>query len=383
MKSLSEIVNSTFFEHYHYQATNFFSAPGRVNLIGDHTDYNDGYVLPAAINFGTTIAAAPRGDKLVRIIASDFNEDYALLRLDELAYDPERSWINYIAGTLSATQEMFGQIKGMDLVISGNVPIGAGLSSSASLETALLNMVRHFNGLKFSGIEAAVIGQKAENNFAGCNCGIMDQVISALGKEDHAMLLDCRNLTYRDAKLPSNLNILIINSNVRRGLVDSAYNERRKQCEDAAAALDKQALRDVSIRELVDKKDLLTSSQYKRAKHVVSENLRTISAFEALQKGDVEKLSYLMKESHISLRDDFEVTTKELDSLVEMTSDIIGNKGGVRMTGGGFGGCVVALTPESLINDIKETIKYDYPALFGLDADIYSCKATRGPFREY
>lgn len=377
-----QMLKEQFKSHYGYETELVFHAPGRVNLIGDHTDYNDGFVLPAAINFGTDIAASLNNDQTVRVRAIDCNNETTEFDLNDVQFDDGKMWVNYVRGTLLALMDTYPEIKGADLVVSGNVPLGAGLSSSASFEVAILKTFAELNDIPLDGVKAALMGQAAENNFVGCNCGIMDQLISAMGKEGHAMLLDCRSLTFEDAPIPSDLDIVIINSNVKRGLVDSEYNTRREQCEKVASQLGKKALRDVSLQELDANKAELSEVEYRRAKHVITESERTELALEAMKNNDIATLSDLMKSSHNSLRDDFEVTTKELDGLVTMIDSVIGLKGGTRMTGGGFGGCVVALVPSHLVPTVFSVVKSQYPAEFGLEADIYVCTASVGAFRK-
>jgi galactokinase len=377
-----QMLKEQFKSHYGYETELVFHAPGRVNLIGDHTDYNDGFVLPAAINFGTDIAASLNNDQTVRVLAIDCNNETTEFDLNDVQFDDGKMWVNYVRGTLLALMDTYPEIKGADLVVSGNVPLGAGLSSSASFEVAILKTFAELNDIPLDGVKAALMGQAAENNFVGCNCGIMDQLISAMGKEGHAMLLDCRSLTFEDAPIPSDLDIVIINSNVKRGLVDSEYNTRREQCEKVASQLGKKALRDVSLQELDANKVELSEVEYRRAKHVITESERTELALVAMKNNDIATLSDLMKSSHNSLRDDFEVTTKELDGLVTMIDSVIGLKGGTRMTGGGFGGCVVALVPSHLVPAVFSVVKSQYPAEFGLEADIYVCTASVGAFRK-
>lgn len=355
--------------------------PGRVNLIGDHTDYNDGFVLPAAINYGTDIAASLREDRIVRAIAVDYDNQLIEFDLDNIEFNKDSMWVNYIAGTLIALMEKHPDIKGVDMTVAGNVPQGAGLSSSASFEIAILKTVSQLNNIVLSGSEAALMGQAAENNFVGCNCGIMDQMISAVGEKGNAMLLDCRDLTYKPASIPDGMSLVIINSNVKRGLVDSEYNTRREQCEAVAKHFGQPALRDVSIDQLESAKAELSDELYRRAKHVITESTRTESALAALNAGDMATLSGLMRQSHLSLKGDFEVTTKEMDFIVELVNDVLGSTGGVRMTGGGFGGCVVALTPNEKVDAVKQTIAESYEQETGLRADIYVCVAEDGAFK--
>ena len=356
-------------------------APGRVNLIGDHTDYNDGFVLPAAINFGTSIAASKRNDNMISVVAHDIDSQVTTFSLNSIEFDNEYSWSNYVRGVLKALLKEFPAIKGANLVVSGNVPQGAGLSSSASFEIALIKAISELYELSIDGVKAALLGQAAENNFVGCSCGIMDQLISAMGKENHAMLLDCRSLTFEDAPIPDDLAVLIVNSNVKRGLVDSEYNTRRQQCESVAEFFEQKFLRDVGLEELQSAQGMLEPILYRRAYHVITENLRTLEALDCLKSDKISQLGQLMRQSHQSLKDDFEVTTPEMDFLANWLNDKIGSQGGARMTGGGFGGCVVALLPAELVDESLKDLGSCYNEKFGLHADVYICSVKQGAFR--
>ena len=380
LNSRISLVTEHFIQHYNCQPTNVFHAPGRVNLIGEHTDYNDGFVLPAAINFGTDIAAKLRDDKVVNVLAVDCNGEVNSFNLNRIEFSQEQMWVNYIRGTLQVLQNKYPDIHGADIVVSGNVPQGTGLSSSASFEVAIIKTFASLNNLPLDGVTAALMGQKAENEFVGCNCGIMDQLISAMGKAGHAMLLDCRSLTFEHAIIPEGLSLVIVNSNVKRGLVDSEYNTRREQCEAAAKHFNKPALRDVTFQELEAEQTNLPIKIYQRAKHIITENTRTTQALKALNSNDMVTMSQLMAQSHLSMKNDFEITTPEIDFLVEIINEVLGDKGGVRMTGGGFGGCVIALTPNNLVEKVRSQIEKHYQDETGLQADIYVCVATDGAF---
>jgi galactokinase len=374
------LLEQTFVEHFGYAATQISHAPGRVNLIGDHTDYNGGFVLPAAINFGTWMAGKARNDRTINVVALDCDGERISFSLDDIAFDKVSSWSNYVRGSLIALAKALPDFGGADLVVKGNVPRGAGLSSSASFEVVTLKTMAALYDLPLSGVQAALMGQQAENEFVGCNCGIMDQMISAMGKQHNAMLLDCRSLDIQYARMPEDLAIIIVNSNVKRGLVDSEYNTRRKQCEQAAALLGKTSLRDVTLAELNAAKADLEPILYRRAHHVISESLRTCDMLAALNRHDMAQISTLMAESHDSLKNDFEVTTSQLDILVSLLADKLGEYGGARMTGGGFGGCVVALTERSHVDNVLATLAEDYHAATGLKADVYLCHAVDGAF---
>ena len=377
----TEIIGHIFKQQFEIEPEVICYAPGRVNLLGDHTDYNDGFVLPAAIDVGTTIAASRRDDDQVVAFAEGYSTKVDCFSLENIAFSHEEMWRNYVRGTLKCLRESHTNFGGVNLAITGNVPQGAGLSSSASFEMAILKTIVDLYQLDLDGVTAALMGQRAENEFVGCQCGIMDQLVSALGLEGHAMLLDCRSLTFQDAPIPDGMVILVVNSNVQRGLVDSEYNARRQQCEEVARILNVPALRDVSLEQLNGAKKNLSQEQYRRARHVVSENTRTIAAMTAMKINDIKTLGSLMDLSHDSLRDDYEVTTKELDGLVCIIKSVINDAGGVRMTGGGFGGCVVALIPAELEQAVIAVVEAQYSSQFGLEAEIYRCHASTGAFR--
>jgi galactokinase len=358
----------------------YVQAPGRVNLIGEHTDYNDGFVLPCAIDRGTVVAAAPRDDARVRVVAADWQHE-----LDEFALDApiepraDARWPNYVRGVVKHLLAHGVPLRGLNLAVSGDVPSGAGLSSSASLEVALIQAFKTLQG--FDGLDPttmALIAQAAENRFVGCNCGIMDQLISARGEAGHALLIDCRTLHAQPVALPAGVAVLIVDSRIQRGLVESEYNTRRQQCEAAAAALGVKALRDVTPEMLDGAAYKLAPLVLRRARHIVSENERTLAAAKALAAGDLTTMGRLMAESHASMRDDFEITVPPIDRLAELLQQAIGEEGGARMTGGGFGGCVVALLPESRIDAAREAVQEGYRSPKGDAAPVYLCHAASG-----
>lgn len=377
--SLKEKTQSLFAETFGYPATHTFQAPGRVNLIGEHTDYNDGFVLPCAIDYQTAISAAPRADRTVRVIAADYDNQTDEFSLDApiLAHDSQQ-WSNYVRGVVKHLLNRDKSFGGADLVISGNVPQGAGLSSSASLEVAVGTVFQQLYHLPLDGAQIALNGQEAENQFVGCNCGIMDQLISALGKKDHALLLDCRTLGTRAVSMPQGVAVIIINSNFKRTLVGSEYNTRREQCETGARFFQQPALRDVSLEQFNAVAAELDPLVAKRVRHVLTENQRTLEAADALEKGDLQRMGELMAASHASMRDDFEITVPQIDTLVDIVKETIGDKGGVRMTGGGFGGCIVALVPEDLVSQVQEAVAAQYEAKTGIKETFYVCKASEG-----
>ncbi|ADW74716.1 MULTISPECIES: galactokinase [Rahnella] len=368
-----------FADKFGYPATITIKAPGRVNLIGEHTDYNDGFVLPCAIDYETVIACAQRNDRTIRVIAADFDNDEDSFSLDEpILHSDAHPWANYVRGVVKHLMLRNKDFSGADMVISGNVPQGAGLSSSASLEVAVGQALKSLYDLPLDGVALALNGQEAENQFVGCNCGIMDQLISALGKENHSLLIDCRSLETRAVSMPKNAAVVIINSNVKRGLVDSEYNARREQCEVAARFFGVKALRDVDPALFFSIQDELDPVVARRARHVITENDRTLAAADALASGDLKRMGELMAESHASMRDDFEITVPQIDKLVEIVKEVIGDKGGVRMTGGGFGGCIVALVPEDMVEKVRHAVEQQYHAHSGLKETFYVCTASQG-----
>ncbi|UXH80590.1 galactokinase [Roseateles amylovorans] len=353
-------------------------APGRVNLIGEHTDYNDGFVLPAAIDRDTWVAAGPRTDGLVDALALDEEQADDRFPLSaEPPHYPGGGWRDHVRGTLAQLVPSLISIDGMNLVIAGDVPMGAGLSSSASLALALLRAAQKLAGdPELNGKQLARLAQQAENRFVGCQCGIMDQLASAEGRPEHALLIDCRSLDTRAVPLPEGTTLLIAHSRVKRGLVDSAYNERRAQCEQAARALGVPALRDATL-------DMLNAAQlpdkvFRRARHIITENERVLAATEALRQGDLPRLGELMAASHASMRDDFEITTPAVDQLAAVLQQVAGQDGGARMTGGGFGGCCIALLKKELVPKALEALEAGYRSPEGLPALVYLCEAGPG-----
>lgn len=368
-----------FVDTFGAEPAHYFQAPGRVNLIGEHTDYNDGFVLPCAIDYQAMVAATPRDDNKIVVTAAAFNNQITEFELT-LPIQPstEASWSNYIRGVATALLERDMPLVGANLAVIGNVPQGAGLSSSACLEVCISLTLTRLANQDTSLKDLALIGQEAENRYVGVNCGIMDQMVSARGEEGHAMLLDCRSLDIKSVAIPSNAAVVIINSNKKRGLVDSEYNTRRQQCEAVAKHFGVQALRDISVEMLEACKAELDEVAYRRARHVITEDVRTLEAAEVLPLGNLVRMGELMEQSHISMRDDFEITVSEIDFIVDTVKTVIGKDGGVRMTGGGFGGCVVALTPLDKVEAVKEAIAAHYTEQTGLVADIYVCKASQG-----
>ena len=374
-----EKTTQTFISAFAVQPTLSVQAPGRVNLIGEHTDYNDGFVLPCAIDYHTVITGSRRNDDRVRVIAVDYDGEEDEFDLGK-PIQPRKNllWANYVRGVTKYLLEAGYRLGGANLVISGNVPQGAGLSSSASLEVATGQFFKSLFNLAISPTEIAQIGQRAENLFVGCNCGIMDQFISALGEEGHALLIDCRSLETRAVAMPAGVDVVIVNSNVRRGLVDSEYNTRRQQCETAAAHFGVKALRDLTLAQFEERAHELDPVVAQRARHVITENARTLEAADVLARGDLTRMAVLMAESHASMRDDFAITVPPIDTLVNLIKEQLGAQGGVRMTGGGFGGCIVALVPSAMTASVCAVIEERYPQATGLQPTIYICQPSAG-----
>ncbi|HEX6705285.1 MAG TPA: galactokinase [Albitalea sp.] len=358
----------------------FVQAPGRVNLIGEHTDYNDGFVLPCAIDRGTVVAAGPRDDGRVRVVAADWQGETDEFVLDE-PIEPrlDAQWPNYVRGIVKLLLAFGYPPRGIDLAVAGDVPSGAGLSSSGSLGVAVLQAFKTVQDLSTLDAETmALIAQESENRFVGCKCGIMDPLISARGEAGHALLIDCRTLEAKPLALPPGSGVMVVDSRVRRGLVQSEYNLRRGQCEAAATALGVKALRDATPALLATRRGELDRVVWRRARHVVTENQRTLDAARALAAGHLDIMGRLMVDSHTSMREDFEITVAPVDRLVEVLQKVIGDEGGARMTGGGFGGCVVALLPASRVEAAREAVLREYRAPNGELARIHVCRAAAG-----
>jgi galactokinase len=358
-QALLDRVTATFAEHYGHTPDLVVRAPGRVNLIGEHTDYNDGFVLPCAIGPANMVAISTGDADTVDVAAADFDNARDTFSLQT---PPERNlkqpWADYVRGMTVALQNAGHALSGAKMAIAGNLPQGAGLSSSAALAVAVGKAHLALNGIDIDNSHLAQIAQKAECDFVGTQCGIMDQLISAQGKTGHALLIDCRSLELTDVPLSDDVAIMIVHSGVTRGLVDGHYNARRRQCEAAAAAMGVSALRDADLDMLAAANlDAVTTA---RARHVITENQRTLDAADALAKGDLVTLGALMAQSHVSMRDDFEITIPAMDDLVAILQYAIGHQGGARMTGGGFGGAAVAIMPRARVADVQAKIESAY-----------------------
>ncbi len=352
-----------------------FYSPGRVNLIGEHTDYNGGYVFPCALDFGTYAAIRKRNDKKVFMASLNFDLKVEV-DLDAFIYDKSHDWANYPKGVLKVLQDEGYDFSGFEIVFEGNIPNGAGLSSSASIELVTAVAVNEVFNLNIDRIKLVKLCQKAENTFVGVNCGIMDQFAVGMGKKDHAILLKSDTLEYSYVPLKlEGYKILITNTNKRRGLLDSKYNERRSECEKALSYLQKalpvKNLSEITIEQFEEYQDLIPYEVLrKRAKHVITENKRVLDAVKALNDKDLIKFGELMIESHNSLRDDYEVTGKELDTLVEEALKLKGVIGS-RMTGAGFGGCTVSIVKEDAVEEFIKVVTHNYTQKIGYRPTVY------------
>ncbi|MCA1817321.1 MAG: galactokinase [Acidobacteria bacterium] len=362
------------FRSLYARAPRLFRAPGRVNLIGEHTDYNDGFVLPMAIDRETVVAAAAREDRTVRVRAIDFDEQ-AQFDLDRPGERRRRRWLDYVEGVANVLGTRGARLRGADLAVTSSVPVGAGLSSSAALEVAAGLALATVSGAEVSRVALALAGQEAEHTWVGANVGIMDQLVAAMGRSGHALLIDCRSLEASFVPLDtSETAVVVCDTNVKHSLASSAYNERRAECERGVELLraelpDIKALRDVSVEEFERYENLLPEPVRRRCRHVVTEDARTLAAADALRRNDLWELGRLMDRSHKSLRDDYEVSCAELDVMVEIAGNF-GGALGARMTGGGFGGSTVNLVRRAALDEFRETVGREYNRATGRAAAI-------------
>ncbi len=358
-----------------------YRAPGRVNLIGEHTDYNDGFVLPAAVDLSCWVGVVPRGDRKLVICAENYSEQVEV-DLDALAAWVKRPSAAYPVGVAWSLEQAGHRLRGCDLYIAGDVPMGSGLSSSASIEVATALALLDVAGIQLDRTRVALLCQRAENDFVGARCGIMDQFISCHGKAKHALLLDCRSLHARAIPLPADAALVVCNTMVKHNLAANEYNNRRAECEEGVRLLKTAfpaivALRDVTSAQLEQHRQLLPGKIYQRCHHVVTENERVLHTAAAFEKGDLLTIAKLMADSHTSLRDDYEVSCRELDLMVEIAGS---QKGvlGARMTGGGFGGCTVNLVEHVAVEPFVAAVGREYQERTGLRPDIYSLEAAEG-----
>jgi galactokinase len=356
------------------------AAPGRVNLIGEHTDYNDGFVLPMAIEQCTVIAADTNGSREV-ILHSVTTGETARFSLRQTLQRGEPAWSNYVRGVLAGFQRRHKKLPGLEAVIDSDLPYGGGLASSAALEVATATIAELMVGRPLESLEKALLCQRAEHEFAGVPCGIMDQFTSILGQKDRALLLDCRATTMTPVAMTDpTVTVLIVNTNVRHKLAESKYAERRSQCEDAASRLGASTLRDATIEGLQAASTRMEPVVFRRARHVITENARTLQAAQAIGESDWPKVGRLMYESHASLRDDYEVSCAELDTIVRIAEEIAeaGGMLGCRMTGAGFGGCAVSLVRTEAVPRIRRKIDHDYERKAGRQAIIFASRPADG-----
>lgn len=372
---LRQLVTEHFQQKFGQAPAFVVRAPGRVNLIGEHTDYNDGFVMPMAIDRAVWIALRPRSDRRVELEALDFDAPLHF-DLDQFEKD-SASPAEYVKGIAWSLASAGYALHGWEGVVKGDVPIGAGLSSSAALELAVARSFHAINGFEWNPAKIALLAQKAENQWVGVNSGIMDQMISASGKDGHALLIDCRSLETESLPVPVGLAVVVLDTGTRRELVTSAYNERRAQCETAAAHFGVTRLRDVSLAQFEAGKAGLDDVTMRRARHVISENERVQQAKAAMLAGDSARLGQLLDASHASLRDDFEVSSAALDQIVAAAQAHAGCIG-ARMTGAGFGGCAVALVKEAQVAAFVQDVTREYQAKTPHTAAVYVCRATNG-----
>lgn len=378
-------VQEAFVQQFNAKPEFIVRAPGRVNLIGEHTDYNEGFVFPTAIDREMIIAATPNGSDEIVAYSLDYAETDKF-HLGEIGKSESHPWADYLRGVLSTLQKRNFVLRGFNAVLAGNVPQGAGLSSSAAYEVAVVTLCNEIDKLSIGGKDVALIAQQAENEFVGMQCGIMDQFISALGQPDAALMIDCRSLDYRAVPLKLSqhgCSIVITNSGVRRGLVDSEYNARRAECSEGVKLLSEltgrklNSLRDIEVDEFEKHAGKLPQKVVQRCRHVISENKRVLDAVAALESSQLDRFGKLMNESHASLRDDFQVSCAEVDELVELSQRHPGVLG-ARMTGAGFGGCTVAIMSNDAVEPFRNSVIPEYEKRTGRKAEIYVCASTAG-----
>ena len=357
-------------------------APGRVNLIGEHTDYNDGFVMPAALDFATLAASSPRADRKIRVY-SMFMDQTRDFDLDKPAASGRHDWSDYVFGVAAMLEDSGRKLAGADLVVWSDVPLGAGLSSSAALEVSVAHALLAVSGLPFEPVAVARICQRAENEFVGMRCGVMDQYIAACGVAGNALLIDCRSLESRPVPIAPNLRLVIANSNVRHQHAGGEYNDRRAACEEGVRLLKAHlgpmitALRDVTPADLERHRGALPDLVYRRCRHIVTENVRVLEAERALKGGDFKACGAAMNASQASMRDDFQITCPEIDFLADFAQGVPGVYGS-RMTGGGFGGCTVSLVEAVAVEHLGRTLRDAYRVAFGLTAEIFVCSPSDG-----
>jgi len=375
------VIRERFQQQYAVPPELIVAAPGRVNLLGEHTDYNDGFVLPVAIDRTTCVAARPRTDRQIRVRTAQFDQSDSF-SLDQIMPNADAPWSNYVRGVAQGLLDRGLPLRGADLLIDSDIPLGSGLSSSAALEVAVGYALQRLNRQSLPGEELALLAQAAENQFVGVQCGIMDQFIVTLGQAEHALLIDTRDLGYELVPLPSSVRVVVCDSRVERTLAGSAYNQRRAECAEAVQLLQPHlphinALRDVTPDDLARYADMLPPLVQARARHVVSENARTLTGAAALRTGNLTDFGQCMRDSHTSLRDDYAVSIAELDVLVAAATSVPGCYGS-RLTGAGFGGCTVSLVDAGAVEAFRSQVAAAYQEACGRTAAIYVCAVSAG-----
>jgi galactokinase len=374
-------VAERFLAVYGTSPSGLFRAPGRVNLIGEHTDYNDGFVMPVAIDFSCYSAIRSRSDRTLSVYSQQFQENIEF-NLDRLVGPPKKHWTDYVRGVAAVLRDEGYPLKGADLLIDGQVPIGSGLSSSASIEVSSALALTSLGGITVPLGTLARLCQRAENAYTGARCGIMDQFVSCFGRQDQALLLDCRSLEMTYLALPPNVRLVICNTMVRHELAAGEYNERRASCERSIEAIRKflpniRALRDLTLEDLEKYRSLLSEIDFRRCRHVITENARVIDAKEALRHVDLARFGQLMYQSHNSLNHDYEVSCRELNLMVSLARNIPGVYG-ARMTGGGFGGCTINLVEREAVTEFQTSVAREYEKLTDLSPQIFASSAAGG-----
>src|SRR6266496_2315029 len=381
LSSLANAVTERFREVYETSSSGTFRAPGRVNLIGEHTDYNDGFVMPAAIDFYSYAAFGERADHTLSVYSEQFHQSVEF-SIAHLAGPPRKHWSDYVRGVAAVLRDEGYPLRGANLVIDGQVPIGSGLSSSAAIEVATALALTSLGGVTIPLLEVAKLCQRAENTYTGTRCGIMDQFVSCFGRQDHALMLDCRSLDATYLQLPPHVRLVICNTMVRHELATGEYNERRASCERVVETVGKllpkiRALRDLTLTDLEYYRSRISELDFRRCRHVITENNRVKDAKAGLQSGDLVRLGDLMYLSHDSLDRDYEVTCRELNIMVNLARELEGVYG-ARMTGGGFGGCTISLVESTMTLEFQTTIAREYEKVTGLSPEIFVCIAAGG-----
>jgi galactokinase len=381
LSSLANAVTERFREVYGTSPSGTFRAPGRVNLIGEHTDYNDGFVMPAAIDFYSYAAIGERADHTLSVYSEQFHQSVEF-RIAHLAGPPRKHWSDYVRGVAALLRDQGYPLRGANLVIDGQVPIGSGLSSSAAIEVTTALALTSLGGVTIPLLEVARLCQRAENTYTGARCGIMDQFVSCFGKQDHALMLDCRSLEATYLQLPPNVCLVICNTMVRHELATGEYNERRASCERVVETIAKfrpevRALRDLTLEDLEHYQNQISSVDFRRCRHVITENDRVKNAKAALESADLARFGELMYLSHDSLDQDYEVTCRELNIMVNFAREFEGVYG-ARMTGGGFGGCTITLVESKAVPEFQATVARGYEKLTGLSPQIVVSAAAAG-----